>query len=468
MERTEPAAAVWRRPHCDHTMSDFRIDLIPAQKWWTPPVPYNSNVLYCNSYATALLCQVDDIVDRVRRLRPEIEAELTVRFHASNDELDQEARKARAEEIVVELYEVYLYLKMHYARLENTQYTELLCLIVHTCENHGLDRNGYVEYAIGEYVMFSQAVKDFFYFLNPISGVMPEFNIIYHTFRDRRQTIQAEVISFNQLDTLEFILKHANNLRFEVSCTVDLPVEDPQEEADDAIATSSAGMTTVSRHFRIETPFVDLPSKETFIGMVTPVALACMYAEHDATLLLLRYGAMPMHMFASKDLYRQQREQPIYIVVNNINPRVDRLLLEQRPVTTTEIVPSNSLDILGSMVRQATRFILCLQYMLRADPYLNISYCGEYNPATGHVDAMEDAGPSASASAAHSRRTIVIDSRVKERFLPSCLTDDMPSLLRVCRYAIRRALRRTQQLPAGIKELPLPALLKSYVDLLQD
>ena len=233
--------------------------------------------------------------------------------------------------------------------------------------------------------------------------------LIYHTFRNRRGLPQAEVISYHQLNTLEFILRHANHLHFEVTCILTPSIDDVTDATTQALAatvsrastgschsaavqlhqsssTASAAVADeqlqlsrpgtscqfappLTRRLRVPTPFVDLPSRENFIGVVTPLALAAMYGEHDALLLLLRYGALPFHVFGSRNRLRQQREQPIKILVANLNPRVP-MLMEWRSATGAEGLQLPAGGVLGL----ARRFVLCLQFMLRADTSLIIKW----------------------------------------------------------------------------------------------
>ena len=104
------------------------------------------------------------------------------------------------------------------------------------------------------------------------------------------------------------------------------------------------------------------------------------------------------------------------------------------------------------------------QYMLRADPSIRIRdvrgcYWEQQEHRTikrilydGHINW----------------NLCPLDVRLKEHFLPPCLTESVPSLLRHCRYCIREVMMKTRTLPDGIYQLPIPTLLHRFLDLLED
>ena len=128
------------------------------------------------------------------------------------------------------------------------------------------------------------------------------------------------------------------------------------------------------------------------------------------------------------------------------------------PETFKAVIENDRIQVLFKM----------LQYMLRADPYFIVTYTSMYN----WNDGLNDEGYSeirASTIQKTPHKTLrTIDSRLKDHFLPPCLTESVPSLLRLSRYVIRGVLLPNRQLPDGIDLLQIPELLKSYIDLLED
>ena len=133
---------------------------------------------------------------------------------------------------------------------------------------------------------------------------------------------------------------------------------------------------------------------------------------------------------------------------------------------------------MGQPIRETFRAVtenvkiqnLCkmLQYMLRADPYFIVTYTSMYNWNDGLNDeGYREIQPSTLIQEVDENQS-TIDLRLRDHFLPACLTESVPSLLRLSRYVIRGVLLQNKQLPDGIELLQIDELLKPYLDLLVD
>ena len=179
-------------------------------------------------------------------------------------------------------------------------------------------------------------------------------------------------------------------------------------------------------------------------------------APPDVALLMLRYGATPRHPFSGIPL---ARISPAKFVCRKIAKLLKENFLEQPIRETFTAVTEN--DEIQNLFQK-------LQYMLRADPYFIVTYTSMYNWNDGLNDeGYREIQPSTLIQEVDENQS-TIDLRLRDHFLPACLTESVPSLLRLSRYVIRGVLLQNRQLPDGIKLLQIPELLKPYLDLLLD
>ena len=88
------------------------------------------------------------------------------------------------------------------------------------------------------------------------------------------------------------------------------------------------------------------------------------------------------------------------------------------------------------------RHFLCLRYLLRANPRLWFS--------VREVFEDDDSWFIAGCAVAQLVLHTTLDRRLRDRFLPACLTERVPSLQRLCRSVIRRAVRHNNNLYNGV------------------
>ena len=97
---------------------------------------------------------------------------------------------------------------------------------------------------------------------------------------------------------------------------------------------------------------------------------------------------------------------------------------------------------------------LCLRYFCRSLERLPITFGSRVGAVEPHPDTCTPF-----AFALHP------DYRP---LLPRERLDSPAELVHICRCAIRRTLKGKEELPAGIQQLPVPVLIKQYLDLLLD
>ena len=106
---------------------------------------------------------------------------------------------------------------------------------------------------------------------------------------------------------------------------------------------------------------------------------------------------------------------------------------------------SKDLGLIGHdrhVIGELTRHFQCLRYMLRADPFLWF--------IAREVFEDDDSWFIAGCEIAQIVLHTALDRRLRDRFLPACLMERVPSLQRLCRYVIRRAVRHNIKLYNGV------------------
>ena len=124
------------------------------------------------------------------------------------------------------------------------------------------------------------------------------------------------------------------------------------------------------------------------------------------------------------------------------------------------------LGLIGHVFGDLTRHFLCLRYLLRADPFLRFD-----------VKELFDDDDSSLVADSDDTKIVLhttLDRRLRDRFLPACFIEPVPSLQQQCRFVIRRAVRRKQKLFKGVfttntrnhkKELAIPTHLQHFLEL---
>ena len=190
----------------------------------------------------------------------------------------------------------------------------------------------------------------------------------------------------------------------------------------------------------IPVPFIDLPMSTAAEDVFeTALVEPCRSGSPDLCLLYLQYGAMPVHPYVppSSSYLSELECQPINVLLNAINQTVISCRKKHmRPGDPKD------LGLIGHVIGELTGHFLCLRYLLRADPFLRFDVRKLYG----------DSDASLVSDSAYTKLVLhtTLDRRLRDRFLPACLTEPVRSLQHQCRYVIRRAMRRNHKLSKGV------------------
>ena len=218
---------------------------------------------------------------------------------------------------------------------------------------------------------------------------------------------------------------------------------------------------------------VNFPLESSVMGTMTPLTLACLQGVPEATLLLLRHGASPIHGFSQTQCYMHDINQPIYATVNQLNLFSNDILTAFRNYKNAMMSGEDENDSAhvkisnytvspifrhGSragyhhsvMLNRGSDWLQCLSYMslvmkvwppMMTREQTNVHKC----PAPGPRLPIQFA-----------------------EYLPEFCGGTVPAgLQHLCRCTIRDELVQLRRLPEGIHELPLPTSVKHYIDLKQ-
>ena len=199
----------------------------------------------------------------------------------------------------------------------------------------------------------------------------------------------------------------------------------------------------------------------------TALVEPCRSGSPDLCLLYLQYGAMPVHPYVENDLkyISELKSQPINVLLNAINQTVIRC---REKHTHFGDVTGFTLCKFVIGIGELWYHFLCLRYLLRADPYLRIDVEDLY----GDDDASLVIDSDDTKIILHT----TLDRRLRDRLLPLCFIEPVPSLQRQCRFVIRRAVRRSQNMFKGVftnslrnqKGIDIPMHLVHFLELNTD
>ena len=130
---------------------------------------------------------------------------------------------------------------------------------------------------------------------------------------------------------------------------------------------------------------------------------------------------------------------------------------------------SKDLGLIGHVFGDLTRHFLCLRYLLRANPFLRFNVKKLFGDDASLVTDSDD-----TKIVLHT----TLDRRLRDRCLPACFIEPVPSLQHQCRFVIRHALRWKHKLRKGVfdseQEVPgevkldLPKYLLRFLELKDD
>lgn len=341
------------------------------------------------------------------------------------------------EEVLVHLLLLYQQLKRR-SDSRNIA-THLLAMSAHICEKYRPKKADFIKYIMGEYVSNGNDILNWFEFINPVGGLeVLRYSMLY-PFKIGRivNPITDDWITQKHLDALEFYLKHGNTLTFVATAKAFF------------LNDSDKDQPVIEEHvFDCITPLVDFPAYSPVFGVVTPLTLACMTANIKAVMILLRHGAFPIHSYCiQKNPYRNW-ESPLFVVGNQLAKKAEYVF----PNPHVPASQNNHLRLFH--IHRCSKLVKCLRLLMRAQPFLPMRFEGRI---------CDEGVPPKDASTS----IMCFDERLCE-MIPECLIEEVPSLQRQCRWAIRRELRVRRSLPEGVMQLELPHMLKMYLDLQVD
>ena len=381
---------------------------------YTPPVTYDKDVPTTSKLSKFIFkdgletCAISKRLSQFRKMRK-----------LGLFSLDVKPELAEAK--VIELLKIYLYIKTNNGELKKI--SRLLRIAITICILHKISNDAYVSYAVQEHMR-----------LKPFKSI---FNSV--------------LMQYTQV--VQYWLHQTRNIRVYVvgECTYT-----PKNAAQIAEERQQI-------HWSVDKllPFINVPCTKPddyghlFYSTLNEI-METVDAPPDVALLMMRYGATPRHPFSG---IPHARISPANFLCQYIARLLKQEFMEQPIRETFKAVTEN--DEMQNLFKM-------LQYMLRADPYFIVTYTSMYN----WNDGLDDKGyreirPS-TLRQEPSENQPTIDSRLRDHFLPPCLTESVSSLLRLSRYVIRGVLLQNRQLPDGIKLLQIPELLKPYLDLLLD
>ena len=178
----------------------------------------------------------------------------------------------------------------------------------------------------------------------------------------------------------------------------------------------------------------------------TPLLLACHAINPDAVLLLLRYGADPLRSGQLHRVIGLQFQHPLYVLLTKLNASVFWLSHHQHLDVTLRD------QFMKTHLRQVDDIRLCLRYFGRAAVQLPIAF------ADGGSTIRDNSGKIFYLHPAH------------HDAVPLSRTKDPAELCHLARCSIRKYIQQhCQRDPSSsISKLPLPSLIKRYLDLLTD
>ena len=219
---------------------------------------------------------------------------------------------------------------------------------------------------------------------------------------------------------------------------------------------------------------VNFPLESSVMGTMTPLTLACLQGAPEATLLLLRYGASPMHAFSRTECCMHDINQPIYATVNQLNLFSNDILiafknyknalisLKQNKEVGTDVKVSKNMA--SAIFRDGSRVgYHCSVMFNRGCDWLK---CLAHLSMVMKVwpPMMTEENTSTHDCPASGTRLPI---QFAEYLPEMCRGKEPPCLQHLSRCIIRDQLGLLRKLPKGIHTLPLPTAIKNYIDLIQ-
>ena len=300
----------------------------------------------------------------------------------------------------------------------------VLALALHLCEHFRImDQSDLVKDKMKKLFNEDDGFDRFCLFLDPL--VFP-YEIDTVLFPQPMGQVQTMVPRY--LKVLEYFLSQAHNLAITIQFS----------ELD--LTQNNLPYHTYGCDVR----FVDAPLPGSRGS--TPLLLACHAINPAAVLLLLRYGADPLRSGQLHRVIGLQFQHPLYVLLTKLNASVFWLSHHQHlDVTLKE-------QFMKTHNRQVNDIRQCLRYFCRAAVNLPIGISGEGSTVRDNIGKVFYLHPA------------------QQDAVPVTRTKEPAELCHQARCLIRQHLHQHSNLdqPSSIQKLPLPTLIKRYLDLLID
>ena len=360
-----------------------------------------------------------------------------------------------AEKLVVSILAVYWAIYMKRIARRNPEDRNFHTLLLHAariCCQYNLEEPKYLEFIFAQRLSQLANPREWFEFLSPVGSLIDVKESILYPFEPVKNGSSHSCDSWmtdQHLEAVEYYLRFARNVPVMALCQAhNVHIGVLQH------CNMGGWKNSEPYQFNITLDYINLPICTRIDGYqnMTPLTWACQQAYPRAVKLLLRYGATPIHLFDNFKRPHCNTVQPLYVLGNHLNATVHNYMKIRRKIKDRKLKFWEKFDF-----HRTTSMVKCLWYILRAEPYLPLQFKGKFNNSPDlrkHVQQSYFKG-------------ICLDVRLK-RVLPSKLTGRVPTLEAIARNTIRKVLKSKRLLPEGIAALPIPRILKEYVDLERD
>ena len=445
-----------------HFIDDYEVEVVKKHGLCANQIPKDPNIFERNDFVITI---INDFIEEkkltILEIREMIKLELTdkigdVRRRINGERLLQgPERMKQVEELLLELCQLHDDLMNHYDVIHLAGLNELLIQTIAISVEYKVGNPMYIEYAVSALVTYD-----------------PE------AFTTDTLLSIACYNAHEQYESFQYLLEKTKHLRFKIrlSCSCYPHVNDGRS------MQLRSNLKAECKMLSYETAFVDVPEpmpsfdddlldedgETVYVPALGHMAYVLFDGPTDPqlVLLLLRYGAKPQQSYVGgvelADCFPIDKfatEIQCYIEQKYLLKRTN---LHSRRKSTFKAVIKD-VDILAMMTS--------VRYMLRADPYVHFTYSQLFlwndKPTYPHAGNDEATTPMITRRV-HKNYMFDVDCRMRDHFLPPCLTESVPSLFRLSRYVIRGVLLQNCEMPDGIKELPVPEHLKPFLDLLDD
>ena len=303
-------------------------------------------------------------------------------------------------------------------RLDDLKRTSLL-VGAKLCAAHKLSRNDHTDRLFHTIYDVFGGFDIIFGFLDPFQS---PFNVDHALYPRRDREVNVNLMD-RYLETLEYYIKTAGAIRKTVKFS----------------AYEAEAPSTLCPPAFYELSFVDVPLTSA-CRCSTPLMLACQSHNARAICLLLRHGARPMLPGVTTFFKGFNNQYPLYQITSELNAT------PHWKDHAADIDPSRLTTFHAQLDNRKDTCLAILHMFAQTMPRLPIRFTRSVSMLTG--DNNDEC-------------VFNLYREFEQYELPV----GMPSLKHLCRVTIRDQISRYDVLPRGIGSLPLPKMIKTYIDL---